>query len=89
MQTIQIRTIRVGSISNIGSLNIGKVILARNQVTTIESGGEADDGGAAAPVPPVSHPETETDAAPGPFVPPPIMPADGWNFRDFPPRGRR
>jgi len=45
MQIIHIKTIRVGSISNIGSLNIGKVILARNRVVTVESAGEPDAGG--------------------------------------------
>lgn len=39
MLTITINKLQVGSISNIGSLNVGKTILCRNNAFNSESGG--------------------------------------------------
>lgn len=39
MLTITINKLQVGSISNIGSLNVGKTILCRNSAFNSESGG--------------------------------------------------
>lgn len=74
MQTIQIKTIQINSISNIGSLNIGNVILARNSVTTIDAGGETDSG--------LAVPLAQQDEPPEPVIPPPILPGNGRTSRN-------
>lgn len=44
---ISIYQIKINTITNIGSLNIGSAILTGNQASSVESGGDGGDGNGA------------------------------------------